>query len=54
MKYIQHHFLERTKINPASITRKDSESPENTSSDEGNISASKEDIVLFLRFKFVR
>ena len=46
MKYIQHHFLGRTNNDPATITRKDSESSENTSSDEDSVSESGEDILL--------
>ena len=46
MKYKQHHFSESNSIDPAPITRKDSESSENTSSDEENGSESEEGIVL--------
>ena len=46
MKYIQHHFLGRTNIDLAPITRKDSESSENMLSHEDNDSESEEDIVL--------
>ena len=44
--YVQHHFLGRTSIEPAPITRKDSRSSESTSFDEDNFSKSEEDIVL--------
>ena len=43
---MQHHFSGRTNIDPASITRKDSENSENASSDEDNVSESEEDFVL--------
>ena len=43
---MQGHFLRGTNIDPPSITRKDSESSENTSPDEGNNSESEEDIIL--------
>ena len=46
MEYIQHHFLGRANIDLGAITRKDSESSENTSSDEDNFSKSEEDTVL--------
>ena len=46
MRYIQHHFLETTNIDHAPITRKDSESSENTSSGEDNVSESEEDILI--------
>ena len=46
MRYIQHHFLETTNIDHAPITRKDSESSENTSSVEDNVSESEEDILI--------
>ena len=46
MKYIQHHSSGRTNVDPAPITRKDSESSENTLSDQDIASESEEDIVL--------
>ena len=46
VKYKQHHFSESNSIDPAPITRKDSESSDNTSSDEENGSESEEGIVL--------
>ena len=46
MKYIQHNFYGRTNIDHAPIARKDSESSEIISVDEGNFSESKEDVVL--------
>ena len=46
MRYIQHHFSERTNIDPAPITMKDSESSENISSGEDNVSESEEDILI--------
>ena len=44
--YVQHPFLGTTSIEPAPITRKDSQSSESTSFDEDNFSKSEEDIVL--------
>ena len=43
---MQGHFLRGTNIDPPSVTRKDSESSENTSPDKGNNSESEEDILL--------
>lgn len=40
------HFLGRTYIDPAPITRKESESFENKSYNEGNVYKSEEDILL--------
>ena len=46
MNYIQQNFSGRTNIDPASITRKDSEISKSTSCDEDKVSKSEEDIVL--------
>ena len=46
MNYIQQNFSGRTNIDPASITRKDSEISKSTSGDEDKVSKSEEDIVL--------
>ena len=46
MNYIQHNISGRTNIDPAPITRKDSEISKSTSCDEDKVSKSEEDIVL--------
>ena len=43
---MKYHFSGRTNIDPAPITRKDSECSKNTSPDEDNVNESDEDIEL--------